>query len=105
MPAFNRVIGRRRRSAQAVTTSLGQAPEFDDSHCHGSGFSPDKHASITNMEYGVWGRELKPHHEYFARLKGRLPSAVVPARVAGGAPRILRVLREMGFRPDHTFER
>ena len=80
MRVLSWVAGRCLGHAHAVETPLGWMPEFDDLHWNGLNFSKDKFASITDVDRAAWAHELKLHDELFAKLKDRLPQALVLER-------------------------
>jgi phosphoenolpyruvate carboxykinase (GTP) len=80
MRVLSWIAGRCLGSAHALETPLGWMPEFDDLHWNGLNFSKDQFASITGVDRAAWARELKLHDELFAKLKDRLPQALVLER-------------------------
>jgi phosphoenolpyruvate carboxykinase (GTP) len=80
MRVLSWIVGRCQGHAHAIETPLGWMPEFDDLHWQGLEFGADKYASVTNIDRSAWERELKLHDELFAKLKDKLPQALVLER-------------------------
>jgi phosphoenolpyruvate carboxykinase (GTP) len=80
MRVLSWIVGRCQGTAHAIETPLGWMPEFDDLHWRGLDFGAEKYASVTNIDRGAWGRELKLHDELFAKLKDRLPQPLALER-------------------------
>jgi len=80
MRVLSWIAGRCLGQAHALETPLGWMPEFDDLHWNGLDFGKDKYASLTSIDRDAWSRELKSHDELFAKLKDRLPQALVLER-------------------------
>ncbi|MBE0623590.1 MAG: phosphoenolpyruvate carboxykinase (GTP) [Burkholderiales bacterium] len=80
MRVLSWVVGRCQGDAHAIETPLGWMPEFDDLHWQGLEFSAEKFASVTNIDSAAWERELQLHDELFAKLKDKLPQALVLER-------------------------
>ncbi|MGP1679417.1 MAG: phosphoenolpyruvate carboxykinase (GTP) [Burkholderiales bacterium] len=74
------IVGRCQGQAHAVETPLGWMPEFEDLHWQGLDFGPEKYASVTSIDSAAWERELQLHDELFAKLKDKLPQALVLER-------------------------
>jgi phosphoenolpyruvate carboxykinase (GTP) len=80
MRVLSWIVGRCLGQAHAIETPLGWMPEFDDLHWSGLDFGKDKFASLTSIDSDAWRRELKSHDELLAKLKGRLPKALLLQR-------------------------
>jgi phosphoenolpyruvate carboxykinase (GTP) len=80
MRVLSWIAGRCLGQAHATETPLGWMPDFDDLHWNGLDFGKDKFASLTSIDRDAWSRELKLHDELFAKLKDRLPKALVLER-------------------------
>ncbi len=80
MRVLSWIVGRCQGQAHAIETPLGWMPEFEDMQWQGLNFGADEFASVINIDRAAWGRELKLHDELFAKLRERLPQALVLER-------------------------
>ncbi len=75
---IDRVEGR----ANAVATTAGLVPEYDDLHWQGVNFSREDFATATHQDRDQWKKELVSHGELFDKLGDHVPAALRTERDA-----------------------
>lgn len=78
------ILQRATGKGNAVETSIGYMPTYDDLNWNGLEFSQAQFETVTSLDKAKWEAELASHDELFEKLGSQVPEALKEARKATG---------------------
>jgi phosphoenolpyruvate carboxykinase (GTP) len=74
------IVDRVEGKASGTEHVFGVSPRYEDMEWQGLEFPRAKFDAITSIDLDDWRREIQSHSKLFAKLAGRLPSALDETR-------------------------
>jgi phosphoenolpyruvate carboxykinase (GTP) len=74
------IAERTQNSAKAIETPIGYVPHYEDPSWDGLDFSPEKFATLINIDAGEWTAECASQQRYFEQFGDKTPAKIEAQR-------------------------